>query len=458
MGNNTKKKTVLMICYYFTPCSTVGALRSEKFVKYLGQFDWYSVVLSAYRGGTGKYKDNLNVEIHSTFRWNLNLVVQALMTIGYFCINLFRKFKSFFKYRNQANNNKKSQAASSKAVGGLGIATYINRWLLLPDPQFLWIIVALPRALWLSRKCDVIYSSLSPYSAHVLAMIVKRITGKPWVADYRDEWSLNCRWNPATRFHRWLGDKLDLACMKNADRVVNVVQPSTEKCEELFKSAKEKFVTIYNGYDEEDIAPFRDREIPQAGLTFTTIGSLYGGRDIKPFLRAVAKAVQAGSLPKDKIKVKMIGGCPPDVLAEIEELGFLQVVEVLSRMPQQEAFDQLSQSHVALLVGSDMEKLAMTTKVYEYAGMGKPILALVPEGSVRDFVNTYGGWCVDCDKVAEISKIVANIFEQHKSSSLNVGCSKDFVAKYERRKLTGQMAGCFDSLIEDTFKKSWPYV
>jgi glycosyltransferase involved in cell wall biosynthesis len=447
-SNGFFNKKVLMICYFFPPCAHVGALRSSKFVKYLGNFGWNSVVLRASRGTTEEYDGNPNVEIHSTFSYDLTVVLRVLITVYYFCVNTGKRFFAMFKQHNsRTNNGKQFHGSSVKAIGGLGIANYLKSWLLLPDSCFFWIVFALPKALWLSRKCDVIYSSSSPYSAHVLGLLVKKLTHKPWVADYRDEWSLDSYRELPTRFHKWLGEKLDKSCVKNADIVINVTEVITSRAIDKFGEDKEKFVTIHNGYDEDDIAKFRKTKAPTDTLVMTSIGTLYCGRDGKPFIRAAARAIESGKIERHKLNINLIDGRHPDLIKEVEKLEISDVVRIVPRIPQEEAFTALAKSHIAVLVGSDMEKIAMTTKVYEYAGMGKPILALVPQGVVHDFVSKCGGWCVDGSDEGGILKIIETIFEQYKRGKFDSGNQCDFVKKYDRRELTKQLSYCFDTCI-----------
>jgi glycosyltransferase involved in cell wall biosynthesis len=446
LASNKDKKKVLMICYFFPPCALVGALRSKKFVKYLGQFGWHSEVLAAYRGRVKEYEGSQDVKIHSTIRIDLDEVISKLVSAFYFCLNFARKLVRIFKYEKYTGSNASAQD-SLQTTGGLGVATYLQRWLLLPDGQVIWTLLALPKALWLSRKCDVIYSSSSPCSAHVLGLLVKKLTHKPWLADYRDEWSLNYTWNPLTKFHRWLGERLDKACVKNAAIIINTTEVRTRMFIEHFGGSKEKFITIPNGYDEDDIAKFREIEPPKGTFVMTSIGSLYGGRDARPFLRAVARLVKDGVIERQKLNIKLIGGQNPALIKEVEKLEISDAVQIVHRIPQEDAFMALAKSHIAVLVGSGMEKVAMTTKVYEYAGMGKPILALVPQGPVHDFVSKCGGWCVQPDDVKEMKQMLTDIFEMYQQGWPEIKVPSD-IRKYDRRELTGQLACCFDRCID----------
>lgn len=435
-----------MICYFFPPCAIVGAMRSSKFVKYLGEFGWHSTVLTSYEGGKREYDGNSRVDVHSTLMVELNALWPVVAPMVYLVAGIVGKLKGWFKGRSRKREPRvDSGPVAATAEDRLG--DRIKRWLLVPDVQVLWIPLALPKALRLARQCDVIYTSLSPFSAHVLGLIVKKMTRRPWVADYRDEWSLNRGWLPPTRFHRWLGEKLDGACVRSADIVINTTETRTTMFVEHFGGPNEKAVTIHNGYDGEDIAKYRDVPAPTDGFVMTSIGSLYGGRDPRPFLQAVDQLVEAGLIDRQGLKIRLIGDQDQHLVVGIDALGISDCVECWPRIPQEQAFMQLAKSHVALLVGSDMERVAMTTKVYEYVGMGKPILALVPEGPVHDFVKRSGGWCAAPDNVADIKNVLMQMIGLRRQGRSWPQAPSDFAMKYERRELTRQLSRCFNSCI-----------
>jgi glycosyltransferase involved in cell wall biosynthesis len=317
--------------------------------------------------------------------------------------------------------------------------------LLLPDAQFLWILTALPFALWKQRHCQVIYSSAWPLSCHVLGLLVHNLTGKPWVADYRDEWTLNTQWFPPTRFHRWLGEKLDAACVRNARFVVNTTEIRTRNFMEKFGGTLDKYVTIHNGFDEQDVAPYRGLAPPGEILTITSIGSLYGGRDPRLLLSVLSELVQKGTIHKERICLKLIGGENEVLQHEVQQLGIASCVEIIPRLPQPQAFEHLAKSHIALLIGSDMERYAMTTKLYEYAGMGRKIMALVPEGPVWDFVTQSGGVCAMFNDRGQIEQALIQIFEEFKAGRLNVNVQP--IQAYERKNLTAQQTELFNRCL-----------
>jgi len=62
----------------------------------------------------------------------------------------------------------------------------------VPDPHCTWIPAAIATAVRLHRRqrFDLVFSSGGPWSAHLVGLMLKTMTGVPWIADYRDPWTL----------------------------------------------------------------------------------------------------------------------------------------------------------------------------------------------------------------------------------------------------------------------------
>jgi glycosyltransferase involved in cell wall biosynthesis len=415
----------------------VGSLRSRKFAAYLPRYGWTCEIITAYRGKDVESMFSGSVHIHPTYTCDFLKILRIAAT-------LIRQVITFIKktYRSLKFNKKKVPQNISISMGGFGIANRIAAWFLLPDAQFLWILLALPKALWVARNCGVIYSSAWPVSAHVLGLIVHKVTKKPWVADYRDPWTLNTNWSPPTRFHRWLGERLDRATVENASFVVNVTERRTQNFKKKYYEQAYKCITIHNGYDSSDVTGFRGRKSNKEYILFTSLGSFYGGRNPIPFIESIKESFEEGFLNRDNLKCLLINAFDPQLQIAIEQLQLSDVVKILPWMPQIKAFEYLAASDVALLFGSDMAKEAMTSKVYEYAGMGKLIFALVPDGPVKDFVIKCNGIVADPKEKVQIKSALKELvgrWQKGEIADINVAAITA-VAKFERSALTYQMA------------------
>ena len=70
----------------------------------------------------------------------------------------------------------------------LGLRGRYPQCIALPDRWWSWWLFAVPTALAMVRKHkpEVIWSTFPIATAHLIGMTLQRLTGLPWVADFRD--------------------------------------------------------------------------------------------------------------------------------------------------------------------------------------------------------------------------------------------------------------------------------
>jgi len=87
------------------------------------------------------------------------------------------------------------------------------------------------------------------------------------------------------------------------------------------------------------------------------------------------------------------------------------------------------------------------SKFFQYLGTGNPVLALAPEGEVRDILTaTRGGICVEPDDVAGASRALETLYEGWVNGTAIAQPDASAVAAYERRNLTAKLARALDSM------------
>ena len=67
----------------------------------------------------------------------------------------------------------------------------LRAFVLWPDGGLGWVPFAFFAAMRAVRRDqpEVVFSTSAPYGAHLVALLVSRLTRLPWVADFRDEWA-----------------------------------------------------------------------------------------------------------------------------------------------------------------------------------------------------------------------------------------------------------------------------
>ena len=129
----------------------------------------------------------------------------------------------------------------------------------------------------------------------------------------------------------------------------------------------------------------------------------------------------------------------------VERLGLTDTVKVFGYLPHHECVRFLLSSDVLWVIVGDA--VASPGKTYEYIGVGKPILGLVPDGFLKTTILEAGGKVVPPKDVNGIKDALLDIYEKFSRGTLH-GPEPHVVHKYNRRSLTGSLVKVFESLVE----------
>jgi glycosyltransferase involved in cell wall biosynthesis len=261
---------------------------------------------------------------------------------------------------------------------------------------------------------DVVLTSSSPSSVHLIGAAVKRATGVAWVADVRD--SLHA--NPNRRIDKahvrakQAGERAVARLVaRYADAIVTATAGIAAELESLRPAAR--VAVIRNGCDFDDFAGLAYSRADRFRLTHT--GSFYGARDPKPVLAALARS-------GPNVIGRFVGDFRPRDYAYVTELGLSERVELYGHLPRRRTLElQRNSEALLLLVPEGAGGRAMVTaKVFEYLAAGRPILAAVPpDGEAAAIVREVrAGPVVDPRDADAITDELTRMVKRHEHGRL----------------------------------------
>jgi len=423
-------KKVLVVAYLFPPLGGVGVQRTLKFVKYLPQFGWQPVVLTVRRGSYEINDPTLLKEIPEQ--------ASIIRTSSFEPAGIYRKMSKFLK---------RSGAEHGNASAGISVAARINSTLFFPDDRIGWLPFAVQAGKKAVREADLIYSTAPPYTNHLAALRLKNLSGKPWVADFRDGWTTNPGVHFASALHRKLAVKWEKKILHSADSVITVSDQLSEELSQL--GGEKECRTITNGYDEQDFAGI-SAEIPEQ-FTIVYSGSFYGQRTGRYFLEALSELLRSGDLPEN-VKVIISGKSDRTnqaiLNASIRRYGLEKIIVQKGFLPYSENLKLILGASVLLLVlhQGPEARSAMTNKIFEYLRTGRPVLALVPEGAAAELIRTTkAGLTAEPEDTEKIKENIKEMYGQYTSGKLS-GASPETIKQFERKALTSRLAEIFNAL------------
>ena len=289
-GNQTSR-TVLFLAYMFPPLGGGGVQRSLKFVKYLPANGWNPVVLSVRPISYYVYDPQLLAEVPASVEVVRSHSLDPLRLSAL----VFRDGK------RGALRERTQHAVFSEDSRIVRLYRALRRIAFFPDAQLGWIPFAFERGLRIIKttRVRVIYSPAAPYSSAVTAYLLSKVTGLPYVIDFRDGWTDDAYHAPPTSLHRRAHRSLERLVVTNASAICVYGNWLGEKLAKRYPKVKNRITEITNGFDpsdfeEVDVAPKKSRRVR---LVYS--GSLYAHhRDV---LTTVLKAIETQST-KDKLR------------------------------------------------------------------------------------------------------------------------------------------------------------
>lgn len=407
-------KKALLIAFHWPPFSgSSGVQRTLRFVKYLPEFGWQPLVLSAHPRAYPSRGDDLLAGIPP------GTVV--------------------------------SRAFALDAGRHLAIAGRYFGFTALPDRWASWWPAAVLNGLSLIRKHRprVIYATYPIASAHLIGSTLGRLSGLPLVADYRD--AMVAEDVPEDPVMRRMYKRIEAGVIRRASAAVFTTPRSLEMYRERYPGQPDgKLLCIRNGYDEGDFPETPAMTTPGARpLRLLHSGLLkFNERDPRPFLAALAELRREGSLKPDDIEV--VFRAPGDEASHrqaIADHGLDGIVRVEGPIPYDAALREMIRADVLLIFQDRFCNHLVPAKLYEYIRAQRPVLALADHGGeTADLVHEAGaGLVLDIASTPEIKAALPEFL-----ASVRAGTARratlEVARRYERREQTGQLAALFDRL------------
>ena len=422
-------RRVLLISYDFPPRGATGVFRITKFARYLPQFGWQPVVLTA--AGEGVVCDDaLLGELPPDLE--VIRVPDPLTPL--------RRARSASRPTATGSNATPQQAQRST----LATLRQAARRFVVPDPQIVWLPRAVHAASARLRRGDIaaVLTTSPPHSMQLAGLWLKRrFPDVPWIMDMRDLWSDNGTIDDARVYK--LNQLCERACLHAADRVVVVTPTMQQRMQHEFGVPPGRIVRITNGFDRNDIVAAPPPA--NAALHIVYTGTITSTRtaSVRGLFAALEQLAQQG-IGGDTVVVRCYGLFDPLVHQWAAPLITRGMVELHPFVPHAEAIEATATADVLLLVISDdLEgRIAIPNKLYEYLAVGRALLALAPPGDVPRLIRTLGaGVAVAPADVDAITTTLRQLIRQHHAGTLpRLAPNDPRLDQFERRELTRQLA------------------
>ena len=412
-------RRLLVVHYFFPPLGGGGAPRWLKFVKYLPEMGWDVTVLTSPLASQSY--DVRDASLLAEVPASVNVVRAPELSLV------------------QARRRLQSPLLRLR----IPQAEHFVGW---PDEMSGWLPGAAAAGVRVARRWrpSAVVSSSFPYTAHLVGLAAARAARAPWVADFRDEWTLNPQRTPLPRPLPQLNARVERSLVRRADSVI--LADSHYPLVGLARDDPRR-VVIHNGVDEADF----DVQVPVAvpppdTFRLTYVGSLYGSRDAVPALAAISRLIAAGDIDPGRFELAIVGNAwlPAGVLD-----GAAFSIDLTGYVTHERALREM-QSATALLFYAPPTTRATSGKIFEYLVSGRPILSVARSDNLAHQLvhELAAGAAAAPDDPPAIDRALASLYQRWLDGSLRVGpeVRRATLERFSRRRLTADLARVLDGV------------
>lgn len=314
-----------------------------------------------------------------------------------------------------------------------------------PDSKVGWVRAAVRkgRSLCRQNRYDAIISTSPPISSHLIGRKLSAAFRLPWVADFRDFWTIYKVEKAFDEPHMVKRGQELLAKIRAEAAAVTTVNLSI--ADYLGRGE-----TITNGYDVALAelwrqAPSGDR------FTIGLLGHLHDTREISPLLGLLDRLRDTAPSQFEKTSVLQVGQVDEAWLRGLLEARELNVpLKIMGRQSRRDTIRLLSGAHMFFLGLSEKEGPGfLPGRTFELIASGRPLLAYAPgESEVGRVVSGYDhGHCFTDQSLDQAVSFLKQHIRRFESGRYDVDPLSEYAQQFSSEALARKFAQVLDGLL-----------
>ena len=413
-------KRLLMIAYHFPPfAASSGIQRTLSFARHLPAFGWQPLVLTAHpRAYPHRNSEHIDEPPEPT-------VVERAFALD--------------------------------AQRHLGLGGRYPSFLARPDRWTSWWYGAVPKGLGMIRRYrpDAIWSTYPIATAHKIGATLHRLSGLPWIADFRDP-MVPAGFAGDAKTRRAI-EGVEATAMHLASRVVCVTRGAARVYVERYADlADGRMAVIENGFEEGIFRGFEEAKADRPGEQSRPLTLLHSGivypkeRDPSQFFQALRRMLASGALKPGELRVRLRAPGHEAFLRNlISTTGVDAIVELAPSLPYREALEEMMSVDALLVLQAAYCNQQVPAKLYEYLRCGRPVLALTdPQGDTAGVMRQAGVDSIGrLDCADDVVRVLTNFLRRVRSATAPLP-DRRYVESSTRHHRTAEFASLLDGLFD----------
>jgi hypothetical protein len=328
-----------------------------------------------------------------------------------------------------------------------------------PDRWITWWLGAVPTGLAMIRKHrpHAIWSTYPIATAHKIGNTLQRLSGLPWIADFRDPMAHD-GYPPDPKTWKSF-EEIEKRALRNASFSVFATPGAARMYRERYSDIPATRLAVIENAYEEDIFTELDGEGRRGGpllpgtVTLVHSGIVYPSeRDPTRLFQALRRMLDEGSLKPGELRVRLRASAHEAALLKlIETFRVSNVVELAPPIPYRDALREMMRADGLLVLQASNCNDQIPAKVYEYLRCKRPLLALTdPAGDTADLLRRSGIRNIArLDSAEEIGSELLHFLDQVRRGAPALP-DDAFVINASRLQRARELAGMLDNLPSGT--------
>lgn len=427
-------KTVVMITPYFVPRRRVGSQRPYRFATHLESFGWKPVVYTIDTPG-----EELTKKEQEALRG---------VTVKYISPPFDR-----------TTGIQEVQQDGTKYRVWAEWADWFAEWFDRQTPMDTWYFLfraSYGKILDQVRVADpaLIWSTGDPWSGHWLGHKLSRDLHKPWIADFRDPWTLSgLNLRKRSAFSNWMDKKLEKKIVTSADKLIFTAKATEDLYRTHYKLDPVKTETIYNSFEAAGSDGFKskkwDVKFDDSKLNLVFFGSFRRLSPVKPIAEAVAEMDHDY---RTQLRIHAFGSLEKEDKLTLQNLGISDLFVLHEKVVPESAPAVFEKADLLLVSTSSERKSIIPAKLWEYLISGKPILSITPNTEIAEILEETGaGIHFLNDQKEEIAGVLTDSIKRKKKGepALHTNRNPERISQYSAKQNTRKLAQIMDRLASD---------
>ena len=326
-----------------------------------------------------------------------------------------------------------------------------------------WIYLFVLKYRSISKKIrelnpDIIWATGDPWSGLWLGEKLSRELSKPFVADFRDPWTLSdVNLRRRSSFSESVDKNVEKKVVQKADRIIFTSKTSEKRYQNHYDLADAKTRTIYNSFDKTLTRAFKDQtwetKFNPEYLNLIFFGKFRRLSPVTPVAEGLKVLKKSNPEEASCIRIHSFGKPDSENISLITEYGLEENFINHEQVVPEKMLPVLTNADILLLSTNMHRHQVIPAKLWDYLSVDIPIFSITPNEEVGNIImKSKAGIQVHPNKKEEIAELLQSFARAKRNEeSVLLLPEKDIPNRdmYDAKHTSGELAAVFDELLKD---------